>query len=43
LYGDAMDYLHEFGIPRRLVGPFIVSQVDLVGPFGQPSARIYPP
>jgi len=42
LYGDAMDYLHEFGIPRRLTGPFVVSQVDLVGPFGQPSARIYP-
>jgi hypothetical protein len=42
LYGDAMDYLYEFGIPRRLMDPFIISQVDLVAPFGQPSARVYP-
>ena len=43
MFGDAVDYLHEFGIPRRVAVPFTVSQVDLVGPFGQPSARIYPP
>lgn len=42
LYGDAVDYLDEFGIPRRLAHPFVVSQVDLVGPFGQRSAKVFP-
>jgi hypothetical protein len=42
LFGDAVDALQEFGIPRRLEHPFGIDQVVLVAPFGQPTTLVFP-
>jgi hypothetical protein len=42
LFGDAVDALQEFGIPRRLEYPFDIDEVMLVAPFGQPTTRVLP-
>jgi hypothetical protein len=44
MFGDAVDYLCEFGVPVAL-GPdfdFTVIKVDYVQPFGRPTEAIYP-
>jgi hypothetical protein len=41
LFGDAVDALEEFGLPRRLAAPFAIEQVMLVAPMGQPSTVVF--
>jgi hypothetical protein len=41
LFGDAVDALEEFGIPRRLEDPFQIEEVHLVAPMGQRSVKVF--
>lgn len=41
LFGDAVDHLEEYGLPRRLEQPFIVTCVDRVDPVGS-FAKVFP-
>jgi hypothetical protein len=42
LFGDSMDYLEEYGLPRSLNWPFQITQVELVGPHAGPGMVVYP-
>lgn len=40
LYGDAFDYLHEYGLPEQLKPPFTLVRVDRVDPWS--ATRVFP-
>ncbi|WP_330462114.1 hypothetical protein [Streptomyces sp. NBC_00775] len=42
LFGDAVDHLFEFGVPRVLGNDFTVVQVHYVQPFGRPTEVVFP-
>jgi hypothetical protein len=42
LYSGGLDYLREYGLPKRTKTPFEVTVVDLVQPFGQPTVNVKP-
>lgn len=42
MFGDAVDYLYEFGVPAILGGDFKVREVHHVRPFGAPTEMVYP-
>ncbi|CCK24443.1 hypothetical protein BN159_0064 [Streptomyces davaonensis JCM 4913] len=42
LFGDAVDHLVEFGVPRALGDDFTVEQVHYVQPFGRATEVVFP-
>ncbi|MGW2960850.1 hypothetical protein ACWDGI_20605 [Streptomyces sp. NPDC001220] len=42
MFGDAVDYLFEFGVPQALGADFAVVEVHRVQPFGLPTEVVYP-
>ncbi len=42
LYGDAFDYLQEFGLPERVAHPFSLTKVEAVADSWSPPVRIFP-
>ena len=42
LYGDAFEYLQEFGLPETLGHPFTLAEVERVDDSRSPPVRVYP-
>jgi hypothetical protein len=42
MYGRPLDYLKEYGVPKRIGPPFRVTSVDLVDPSGQGTVGVFP-
>ncbi len=42
LYGDAFDYLQEFGLSETLSDPFAIAEVERVDDSRSPPVRVYP-
>lgn len=42
LFGDTVDYLAEYGIPRSIIPPFQIVEVERLGSRGVPETVVYP-